>query len=56
MQNTENADIYISHVHGLLHWEKNLPNKTALVQLLVSGQIISKTKDDIANKVHIMSR
>ncbi len=55
MQNTENADVYISHVHGLLHWEKNLPNKTALVQPLVSGQVISYTWADVANQVRCMA-
>ena len=55
MQNTEKADVYISHVHGLLHWEKNLPNKTALVQLLVSGQVISYTWADVANQVRCMA-
>ena len=55
MQNTEKADVYISHVHGLLHWEKNLPNKTALVQPLVSGQVISYTWADVANQVRCMA-
>lgn len=55
MQNTEKADVYISHVHGLLHWEKNLPNKMALVQPLVSGQVISYTWADVANQVRCMA-
>lgn len=55
MQNTENADVYISHVHGLLHWEKKLPNKMALVQPLVSGQVISYTWADVANQVRCMA-
>ena len=55
MQNTENADIYISHVHGLLHWEKKLPSKKALVQPLANRQVISYTWSDVAQQVRCMA-
>ena len=55
MQNTENADVYISHVHGLLHWEKKLPSKKALVQPLANRQVISYTWSDVAQQVRCMA-
>ena len=55
MQNTENADVYISHVHGLLHWEKNLPNKKALVQPLANGEVISYTWMEVAQQVRCIA-
>ena len=44
-----------SHIHYLLHWEKNQPNTVHFVQPLANGEVISYTWADVGQQVRSMA-
>lgn len=44
-----------SHIHYLLHWEKNQPNTVHFVQPLANGEVISYTWAEVGQQVRSMA-
>ena len=55
MENTENSQFYDTHIHYLIHWERNLADKVFLVQPSPDGQVTSYTWKEVGRQVRSMA-
>ena len=55
MENTENSQFYDTHIHYLIHWERNLADKVFLVQPSPNGQVTSYTWKEVGRQVRSMA-
>ena len=55
MENKDFVEFHDTHVHYLLHWEKQLPQKDVFVQPLANGNVVHYTWSEVAQQVRSMA-
>lgn len=55
MENKDFVEFHDTHVHYLLHWEKQLPQKDVFVQPLTNGNVVHYTWSEVAQQVRSMA-
>lgn len=55
MENKDFVEFHDTHVHYLLHWEKQLPQKDVFVQPLANGNAVHYTWSEVAQQVRSMA-
>ena len=55
MGNTEVVEFYDTHLHYLLHWEKQIPDKDYCVQPTANGEVIHYTWTEVGQQVRSMA-
>jgi long-subunit acyl-CoA synthetase (AMP-forming) len=55
MENKDFVEFHDTHVHYLLHWEKQLPQKDVFVQPFANGNVVHYTWSEVAQQVRSMA-
>lgn len=55
MENKDFVEFHDTHVHYLLQWEKQLPQKDVFVQPLANGNVVHYTWSEVAQQVRSMA-
>lgn len=55
MENKDFVEFHDTHVHYLLHWEKQLPQKDVFVQPLANDNVVHYTWSEVAQQVRSMA-
>ena len=55
MENKDFVEFHDTHLHYLLHWEKQLPQKDVFVQPLANGNVVHYTWLEVAQQVRSMA-
>lgn len=55
MENKDFVEFHDTHVHYLLHWEKQLPQKDVFLQPLANGNVVHYTWSEVAQQVRSMA-
>ena len=55
LKQSQQSDNLSTHIHYLLHWEQNAPNRNYLIQPLPNGQVVSYTWHEVGQQVRRMA-